>query len=155
MELEDLKNGYATAAKKHGLPSFNELNTNFEIEKIERESDMLVRTIRKTMMDKIVNSMGFVEMLMNPMNAPRMYVPFVKSMNGEDMKKLEKLHSVLSELIIGSLELEVNYDEKKDALLIKKINSQWKGVKEDFGKLFESIRKPAVNFVKKERSYFG
>ena len=72
MELKDLKKEYSDLAEKYKLPSFKELNENFEIEKIDKDTEILLRDVRKVMMEKIVNSLGFLEMFLNPMNAPRM-----------------------------------------------------------------------------------
>src|SRR3989344_3720844 len=121
MELKDLKVNYGKVEAKYKLPSFKELNENFEIDKIDRESDTLLRVIRKVMMEKIVNSLGFLEMLLNPMNIPRMYLPFMKAMNFDDKKIIEKIYSEFSDLSMSSLESEVDYQEKMEAELIKKI----------------------------------
>ena len=56
MELKDLKKEYGKLEKKHKLPSFKEVNETFEIDKIENESDCLVREVRKIIMDKIINT---------------------------------------------------------------------------------------------------
>ena len=56
MELNDLRNDYSKLEVKHILPSFKELNESFEIDKIDKESDALLRVVRKVMMEKIVNS---------------------------------------------------------------------------------------------------
>ena len=154
MNLMDLKNSYAILGKKYKLPSFSELNENFEIEKIRRGQETLVRTVRKTMMDKIVNSMGFVESLLNPMNAPRMHLLYLKSMSAEDKKELDKMDTVFSEIVLGSLKLEIDYSEKEEAEMIKKIFKDWNSVKPGFRKIISNMQKP-VSVVQKEKSYFG
>jgi len=155
MELKELKKNYGVLAKKYKLPSFAELDGAFEIYKIDRESDTLLRDVRKHTMEKVVNSLGFVEMLLSGMNAPRMYYSYLKTMSPEDRKKLENVYSQFAELIVFSLELEVKYDEKSEAELIKKIFKVWDSVRGDFSFVLKNIRKPAANSVKKERSYFG
>ena len=155
MEVKELKSAYDSLEKKHKLPSFVELNENFEIEKIDRESDTMLRTIRKIMMEKIVNSLSFLEMVLNPVNAPRMYFPFIKSMTTKDRELLEKLYWHFSELSASSLSREIHHDEKKEAELIKKTNSTWNELKEDFSVLLEKIQRPQQNDAKKEKSYFG
>ena len=155
MELKDLKKGYDSLAGKYKLPSFEELNEGFEIEKIERESDALLRTIRKVMMEKVVNSLGFIEMLLNPMNAPRMYHAYIKSIGTEDKKIIEKIYGVLAEISVESLEREIEYDEKEEAELIKKTFKIWNEMKPEFAQLVSKIKKPDSSSLKKERSYFG
>jgi hypothetical protein len=51
VELSKIKKEYSVLEKKYDLPSFEELNQNFEIEKIEHESDCLIRVFRKMAID--------------------------------------------------------------------------------------------------------
>ncbi len=155
MELTNLKEIYSKLESKHKLPSFKELNESFEVDKIERESDTMLRVIRKTMMEKIVNSLGFLEMLLNPMQIPRMYMSFVKVMNHEDKEMIEKIYNDFSELSMNSLECEINYSEKTEAELIKKIFKKWTVQKPNFQKIFSKIKTPGNGEAKRERSYFG
>ena len=155
MEVKELKKKFEELEKKYKLPSFAELDENFEIFKIDRESDALLRAVRKQMMEKIVNSVGFVEMLLNPVNVPRMYFAYMKTMVMEDKNVLEKIYSAFSELIVSSLQAEVDYNEKNEAELIKKINQIWKANKNGFVKILENVKKPNGVLSKKERSYFG
>lgn len=154
MELENLKKEYEKLAKAQKLPSFSELNADFEIEKLEKESDNLLRSVRKVMMEKIVNSMGFLDMLINPINAPRMYLPYIQTMSIDDRKSIDVVYSALGDLIINSLNLEVDSNNENEAKLIKEIFAKWGELKVKFREILGSIKKPR-NFVKKERNYFG
>ena len=60
MELDKLKKEYSILKEKYKLPSFKEMDENFEIHKIERESNVLLKNVRKIMMEKIVSSLGFI-----------------------------------------------------------------------------------------------
>lgn len=155
MEFDELKKSYNSLTKKYKLPSFEEIDNDFEIHKIDKESETLLRSIRKQMMEKIVNSVGFVEMLLSGMNAPRMYFSYMKVMSQEDRKGLENIYKEFSELIIFSLELEVEYNEQSEAELIKKIMETWQDARGDFKKVLQNILKPNNSQIKKERSYFG
>jgi hypothetical protein len=154
MEIDELRKKYAEYEKKDKLPSFEKLNNDFEIDKIERDSEMILRTIRKAMMDKIVNSMGFVEMLLNPANAPRMYYAYLKGITTEDRDEIEKIYSIFSDLVISSLGLEIQTSEKTEADLIKTISIKWDEVRPMFLKIIENIKKPNIT-TRKEKSYFG
>ncbi len=154
MELEETKNKYNELSKKFKLPTFKELDEDFEIGKIERDSDCFLRTVRKQMMEKVVNSLGFLEMLLNPVNAPRIYMGYVKSLNSEDRQMIEKIYSILGELSITSIDSELMYSEKKEADLINKIYAAWNAIKPDFKKILENMKKPNI-ISKKEKSYFG
>lgn len=155
MELSVLKKEYSVFQKKYALPEFSKLNQHFEIEKLDKESEILMRAIRKTMMDKIVSSLGFFDMLLNPVNIPRLYLPFIKVMNGEDKKLVDGLYDSFAELSLACMELELDYNEQKEAEMIKKIYDTWEKSRRDFMKLAERVHKPGNDSVKKEKSYFG
>jgi hypothetical protein len=155
MELKELKEEYGKLIKEYNLPSFRELEEEFEVSKLEKESESVLRAVRKTMMEKIMNSLGFVEMMLNPMNAPQMYFVYLNSMSSEDKKSIEKIYEVLAELSIASLEREVDYDEKEEAELIKRILKTWNGIKPEFRMVLKNMKKPNHNPAKRERSYFG
>ena len=155
MELNEIKKQYHLIQKKYNLPAFDNLNENFEIDKIERETVCLARLIRKVMMEKIVNSVGFLELLMNPMNAPRMYLNYVRSLTQDDKKIIEDIYSELGNVSLASLDLEIDYSEKQEAEMIKEISSVWESVKPKFRKVLAGMKKPNSSLAKKEKSYFG
>lgn len=155
MELNELKDIYSVYEKKYKLPDFYKLNEQFEIEKIDRESYILMRVIRKIMMDKIVNSLSFLDMILNPMNAPRIYLSFIKSMNDKDKEIINRLYEVFGGLSLECLSLELDYSEKKEAEIIKKIYEQWEKSRPEFSDFLKRVYKPLKNDVKKEKSYFG
>lgn len=155
MNLIELKKKYNELAGKYKLPSFTELNEDFEIERIRKGEETLLRTVRKTMTEKIVNSMNFMELMLNPMNAPRMYLVYIKSITVDDKKEIEKIYSVLSDIVLGSLKLEIDYSEKDEIEMIKRIAKDWNSVKPAFIKIVEKMQKPGAAAVSKEKSYFG
>lgn len=154
MKLEELKKNYSILEKKYKLPSFSELNENFGIEVLRKGEELLLRSIRKTMLEKIVNSLNFVEMLLNPINAPRMYFVYLKSVSSEDKKDLDKIYSVLSDIILASSKLEIEYSEKGEAELIVRIVKDWNSIKPVFVRIIEHMQHP-VSTPTKEKSYFG
>ena len=154
LSLKELKEIYSALEKKYSLPSFEELNENFEIDKIDREREHILRAVRKSMMDKIVNFTGFFEMLLNPVNAPRLYAPFISSMSAEDKKLIDSVYDKLGDLSLESFELEVDYSEEKEGEMIKKVSKTWNSLKSDLKKIFGHVKKPE-SLGKKERGYFG
>ncbi len=153
-ELKDLKEEYRKFEKKYGLPEFEKINHDFDIEKIDKESEIFLKHIRKVMMEKVVNVLGFLEMLLNPMNAPRMYMVYVNSVSDEDRKKISEIYNKLSELVLISLESEIEYREKNESEVINKIFSVWNSVRNDLKGILDDMKKPSVN-VRKEKNYFG
>lgn len=155
MDHNEIKNRYLEFEKKFKLPGFSDVNADFEVDKIDRDSETFMRVVRKAMMEKVVNSMGFVDALLNPTNLPRIYFPYVKSMSGDDKKRLERIYNVLSDLSVASLALEIETSDKKEAEMIKKTFDDWNSIKSDFKAIVENIAKPNQEVGKKEKSYFG
>ena len=153
-DLGDLKKEYSVYAEKYRLPGFKTVNSDFEIEKIEKKSDTFLRSVRKTMMEKVVNTLGFLEAMYNPVNAPRMYVPFISSITSADKSEIDKYYKVLAGIVLTSLDLEMGYEEKREAELIKRIIKDWQEVKLGMKKLIKKMEKPGDS-VKKEKNYFG
>jgi len=155
MELTDLKKQYFVLEKRHKIPSFNAVNEDFEIDKIDKESDCLIRIVRKIMMEKIVNTLQFLDSLTNPVNAPRIYHSYIKSMSVEDRKIIEGIYDVLAKVSLDSLALEFEYNEKREAELIKEVFKAWQDIKLKLGEIIKHMSKPNSEGVKKEKSYYG
>lgn len=154
MEIEQLKKSYSGYEKKYKLPSFKELNENFEVEKIERESEILPRVVRVVMMEKVMATQRFIESLLAPQQAPRMLYKYIKSMSQEDRKNLDKLYDSFATLMLKSLSLDVEYKEDKECAIIKEIFSTWTGSKKMLHGIIENIQNPKDLEQKKDKSYY-
>ena len=105
--LDTLKKAYAKIQKKHGLPSFEELNKDFQIEKIsEGETEILVREVRKFMSEKFSNYFRFVEAILHPVNAPMFIFSIVKLITPEEKNKLTMIYKKLAEAELNLIELD-------------------------------------------------
>ena len=156
MELKELKSRYNKLAENYKLPSFKEVNECFEIDRIERETDCILREVRKIMMDKIISYIRFIEMMINPAQAPPMFMMFVKRVSDEERKVLEKVYKNFIELELQSLKLEIDYDEKEEVKAIKKIMNVWYDTNKDLKFIIEIMEKNwRSGENKREKGYFG
>lgn len=156
MKLEEFKKKYADLGKKYGLPSFTELNNVFEIDKIERDSDTLLREIRKVLMDKVINYIRLFEMIFNPASAPPTFLAFVREIRAEERSSLEKVYKECVELELLALARELEHNEKAEAELIANIYKVMTGLKGDLTKVISMMsRNWRLQVSKKEKSYFG
>ncbi len=155
MDLVTLKKEYLVIEKKYKLPSFSEINAIFEIEKIEQDTENLARAVRKFMIDKVLNTLSFIEMLIQQVNAPRLYQNYLRTIPVKDKESLQKIYEKLGELSLLSLVLEVDTNEKKECDAIVKFYETWKSIKPALLLILESIQRPATQEAKKEKSYFG
>jgi hypothetical protein len=155
MELKNLKAEYDKLQKKYNMPLFAELNGAFEIEKIDRESDILLRLVRKIMIEKIVNLLSLSEIFLTPNNIPRMYLTYLKMMTAEDKKQVTEIYDGLSKLVIETMPLEMEYNEKAEAEVISKMYNKWSELKPQIKLFFVRLGSPIQKSQGKERSYFG
>lgn len=139
-DLEKLKKEYEKIQNKYGLPSFKELNQDFGIEKIAvDETEILIREVRKFVGDKMLSYMRFIENLLNPVNVPMFVFSIVKSLDQEDKKKLSETYSELTKNEIKLIELDLEFNEDKEADFVKDSYKLWQNTKKDMVKILEKV----------------
>ncbi|MFH1249155.1 MAG: hypothetical protein V1660_03315 [archaeon] len=155
--LENFKKDYEKLQKKYSLPVFKQLNEDFEIERIaDHESDMLLREIRKAITEKAVAFLRFVELLLNPTNAPFFMFAIIKNLTPADKKHIEGLYQNLCEFEIKAIALDMEYAEKNEAEFIKYAAKKWSSMHADMRELGNLIETAwHASSEKKERNYFG
>ena len=154
--LDTLKKAYAKIQKKHGLPSFEELNRDFGIEKVaEQETEFLVREIRRYLNESFDSFLRFIEVILNPVNAPMFLYPIIKSIDNSNKEKLMNIHKEISKLELQFMKL-INYNEEKEAQAIKKSYELWQIIKKDFVEIIEAVeQKSDIKKEKTNKGYFG
>ncbi|MFH1325552.1 MAG: hypothetical protein ABIH49_02150 [archaeon] len=156
-KLEKLKKDYSEIQKKYSLPSFNEMNEDFSIEKIqENESEILVREVRRHMAEKFSAYLRFLEMLLNPTGAPMFVFSVIKTLNAEDKKKITEIYKQLIKNEVNIIELDIEFSENKEIEFIKSSFKMWRGMKDDLLDVVDSIKKKWDNKVEGNgKGYFG
>ncbi len=154
--LEELKQEYETFRQKYELPDFTELNKHFDIEEIDIETEFLLRKIRRNISEKIAGYLRFIEIILNPSNAPMFFFKLIKKLDSDDKTNLTKIYENLSSFEIKAISLDLNYDEQKEAEFIKNIQNNFKTFKNE---LLEVIKKldngEGVKIKNNNESYFG
>ncbi len=155
--LEELKQEYKNFQKKYNLPSFEQLNEDFNIEKaVEEETDFLLRGVRKFISDKISDYMRFAESLLNPVNVPMFVFSILKTLNSEDKKLLEDIYKRLSKMEIRIMEVDIEYSEEKEVNFIKETFKEWQDIKKDWLKVLDRVKKNWDNKLERNNErYFG
>src|SRR4030042_4845830 len=93
--LDKLKQEYGKFKDKYNLPEFSELNKVFDIEDICTDTDFLLRKIRRTISEKVSGLLRFIEIILNPTNAPIFIFKLIKKMDEEDKKQLSEIYEIL------------------------------------------------------------
>lgn len=155
--LEQLKKDYLELQGKYNLPSFDELNKDFNIEKsTENETDYLIREVRRYMGDKLQNYLRFIETILNPSNASMFIFSMVKTLSKDDKVRLSGIYKKLAKEQLDILELELIFSEEKEAEFIKNFYNVWNKVKNDLGDVMKIIKNNwDKEVVKGKNGYFG
>jgi len=155
--IEILKKDYNSILNKYDLPSFENLNKDFCIEKIsETETEYLVREIRKIITDKFANYLRFVETFLHPANAPMFVLSIIKLITTDEKNKLIDIYGKLAKSEMKIVELDLEFFEEKEAEFIKNSYRLWQEIKKDLLVFVRNIEinwdaKPEVN----GKNYFG
>lgn len=120
-DLEILKERYEKLKEKHNLPEFYDLNKLFDIEGIDSESDFLLRKIRRVIADRISGYSRFVDVILNPSNAPVFFFNLIKKLDTKDKESMKNAYDALGNLELEMMGLDLEYSEKKEAEFLKKV----------------------------------
>jgi hypothetical protein len=155
-KLKRLKEDYEKLAKQYKLPSFKELNEEFEIEKIaDKETEVLLRHIRRCILEKIVAVSRFFELMLNPTEANILLLSMLKEIDAETKKRMEKLYRELSYIEISAVELDLDYSEKAEAKFIADVSRDWKKLKASLKDISKKLETKLNVKDKLSDAYFG
>ena len=148
---------YAKAQKKFSLPAFEEMQEDFDIEKIsDKDGGFLIRDIRRVVAEKFVAYSHFFETLLNPTSPPMFVFSFLKNLSESDRKEIKELYKELSKMQIKTMKLDTIYNEKHETEFVKFAFGEWQKIKKRTLSLIETFEKEfEKNSVEKEKSYFG
>ena len=155
--LDELKKNYKELQEKYSLPSFDFLNREFQIEKVaECETDYLVREIRKIVAEKFSNYLRFIEIVLNPMNAPMFVFSIIKTLGTEEKKKLSEIYKELAKFEVTLIRLDADFSEEREAEFINNSYKIWQKIKKEVLDIVEVVEKNWDNKIESNGGrYFG
>ena len=156
-KLANLKKDYKKIQEKYKLPSFEELNEDFGIEKAaDEETDILIREIRKHVSEKVFNYLRFVETLLNPVNAPMSILSVVKTLGSEDRDKLAEVYKKFVKSELQLVLTDIEFSEEREAEFIKETFKTWQEAKKEMIDVLGKVEKNLENKSESNgRKYFG
>jgi hypothetical protein len=119
--LDDLRNKYNDFKERYNLPEFSDLNRLFDVEEIDSDTEFLLRRIRRVISEKIAGYLRFVEIVLNPSNAPMFFFKLIKKLEEEDKVVLTEIYETLGKFEFELIALDISYSEEKEVEFIKKI----------------------------------
>jgi len=155
--LKQLKIDYEKLQKKYGLPSFQEMNEDFSIEKIaETETDIPIREVRRMVGDRLMNYMRFIENLLSPVNVPMFIFSIIKLIGPEEKNKLSEIYKKLIQNEIKFVERDLEFDETEEAKFINESYKLWQEIKKELVKIFGKVEKNwGTKTEENSKGYFG
>jgi len=155
--LQEIKQEYKKIQEKHNLPSFEELNKDFAIERVtEIETDYLIKEIRKLIAEKISNYLRFLETLLQPINTPMFVYSIIKTYGEAEKEKLTEAYKKLAKKEVDLIETDLEFNEEKEAQFIKETFFLWQEVKKEILDVIQIIKKNWDNKSKPNgKGYFG
>ena len=153
----DIVKRFEEIIAKHGLPSFEELDKEFEIGTVEMPCAFLSRAIRMKIIERIDSYAKFLdEFLYHPDNSyATMYE--LKAFTEADREKLFDLFGKLMLVDRINMELNLELSEEKDIEFIKRVFHSWAEMKKDLLEMARKMRKVWETDRKDDEiiSYFG
>jgi len=157
--LDVLKEKYEKLKEKYNLPEFYDLNKLFDIEDIDADSDFFLRRIRRAIADRIAGYSRFVDIILNPSNAPVFFFNLIKKLELRDKELIKEAYEVLGNLELEMMGLDLDYSEKKEAEFLKEIVVVFdKKIRPIFLDILKKLRDSdeKIEITKdNNRSYFG
>ncbi len=138
MAASKVKKLYETLRKKHKLPGFDELDSEFEVSAIEAESGLL-REIRKRIGEKVSDVSSIFQTVLQPdTNLVDLYESRV--FNEAEKQRLFELYKRLMVVDRTMAGLSIENDEKLDAAFIKSFTAEWKKLKPELAGFIKKLK---------------
>ncbi|MEM2874117.1 MAG: hypothetical protein QW063_01545 [Candidatus Nanoarchaeia archaeon] len=146
--LEILKEEYEKIRKQYKLPSFDELDREFELRKIDCDAN-LIKEIRRNILHKIDNIIGLLEPILDPKHTLHSFVE-TKIFEKHNVEAMFAFYKKLWYLIHKGI--QVSYvSEKAEVDFIKEMWEVWPELKKQAAEYAKQI---ADGWAKAEKETF-
>lgn len=155
--LDDFKKYYLEIQKDFSLPSFEELNKDFAIERIaEQDTESVLREIRKLIADKFGSYLKLIESILNPAGSSMLIFSILKSINSAEKETLSEVYKKLAKNEIDLIELDIDSSEDKEAKFIINSFNLWQALKPELLGVTKVIQENWDNkFETNNKNYFS
>ena len=151
------KKKYEELARKFKLPSYKDMDRDFEISEIEDDDAFLLRKIRKKIMEKIEVYEKVLESVLVPSETSLTCLYECQVFTDEQKRKLYLLFKKLMYFDRMSTEVSINEDDKKTSAFINEFWKQWPDMKKSFSEAVCKLKEGWTKEIKlsEEQSYLG
>lgn len=128
--------GYDELQEKYGLPSFSELDNEYELDEPKK---FILREIRRKINGKLDMYLDVLESVLNP-ESTTSGMHEGNHLSDIERRNILSLFKRLMKIRRTSTELGLLLDEEKDAAFIKDVYNQWKSIKEEVLKVVRRMK---------------
>lgn len=156
----NIKEEYDKLGKKYDLPSYEELDDEFELLYFQNilEIKYPLRFVRRRIVDKVSGFVNFFQGVISPTPGNLISMEESGFLSKEDKDEVVKMIKIMVVMERESLLLDINHDEMSDAEFIKKGYSKWKNLKlkvEEYAKKMKDGWNSEIPEEENEGHYFG
>ncbi len=156
--MEKVKKEYNEIAKKHNLPSWEQLDKEYELGYVGpvAEISFPLRFVRRRINDRFAAVAGFLQGLLHPNTGSLINIQESKFFSDADRKIILNLLKEFMQLERTSFALDLTWNEKEEAEFIKNAHKKWLESKKQLEIFAEKLRtgwKEESNYSK--GAYFG
>jgi len=136
----DITEEYEILKSEYDLPEWQGLAEDFDVEKIcEKETDFLVREIRRAMNEKLSAYLHLFETLINPASPPMFVFSVLRKISNEDKEKIKEIYKKLSKMQLTIMKLDTIYSEENEVAFVKDVFAEWQDLKKQIHKIVEKF----------------
>jgi len=150
-----VKTKYEELQKKYNLPSYKEINKDFELSIMEEEK-FLLRQVRRKIAEKVEAYSKMIEPILMPeSNQASMYE--CQLVTEEEKSKLYKLFKKMLYFDRFSIETSVNETNEQTAKFINEFWGEWSSIKSELSELFKKLKEGWTKEfeLEEKRNYLG
>ncbi len=155
---DKLKKAYESYVKKYDLPSYEELDSEFELLYVPSITEIKfpLRFIRRRLTDKVAWMVNMLQTILQPNPSSLVSLQESNFFDNGSKRKIAEFLRELMKLERESLMIEIIPDEKRDADFIKDFYSKWKDIKNQVADVSKKLRDGWTQEKKSEKNhYFG
>jgi len=154
--MPGIKEKYNQLKKKYALPSYEELNQDFNLEDINTESELVLQNVRRKIYEKIDYYAELIESVLQPESSlANMY----EAHYTEDDEK-NKAYAIFKKLLYilrYSKLVALDNNEEDNAKFIKEVYTEWNSSKKDIKYLIKRLLEiwKIESDIKEDLNYMG
>jgi hypothetical protein len=154
---QEIEKKYNELRKKHKLPEFKEIDSEFEISDLE-ETNFLIMAIIRKIAEKLDFYSTMLEEVLQPDTSNLYAMHETRYLTEAEKNQMYGTYTGLMNLNRQSIEVSLEHDEKNEADFISNALEEWKNLKLDILKIVRKMRaswKAEEAGIKDDLGYLG